>query len=112
MEYAFVIIGIFAVGMVKLSVSLLYYHLFALVRFRYFLLFWIAIIIAWTITFIVAELLECGSHPLMIFRSSMDIAKYCPSIHSIGYALAGSDIGTDLITLLIPVPLVRILIFQ
>jgi hypothetical protein len=106
MEYAFVIVGIFAVGMVKLSVSLLYYHIFALVKLRYFLMFWIAIIIAWTITFVLGEILECGTHPLMIFGSAADVAKYCPHIHSIGYALAGSDIATDLITLLIPLPLV------
>jgi len=101
-----VIIGIFAVGMVKLSVSLLYYHLFSLVKFRYFLIFWIAIIIAWTITFVLGELLECGSHPLKIFGTVADVAKYCPHIHSIGYALVGSDIATDVITLLIPLPLV------
>jgi hypothetical protein len=106
MEYAFVLIGVFSIGLVKLSVSLLYWHLFSKVKFRRFLSVWIALIIAWTITFVLAELLECGTRPLKIFGTSKDVAEYCPHIHEIGYALVGSDVGTDLITVLIPLPLV------
>ncbi|KAF2661018.1 hypothetical protein K491DRAFT_674322 [Lophiostoma macrostomum CBS 122681] len=106
MEYAFVLIGVFSIGLVKLSVSLLYWHLFSKVKFRRFLAVWIILLIAWTITFVLAELLECGTHPLKIFSTAKDVAHYCPHIHEIGYALVGSDVGTDLITVLIPLPLV------
>lgn len=106
MEYAFVIIGIFAVGMIKLSVSLLYWHIFSRVRFRRFLMVWIAIIIAWTTTFVLGEILECGVHPLKVFGSVKDLDTYCKHRHAIGYALKASDIGTDLGTLIIPLPLV------
>ncbi|KAF2121588.1 hypothetical protein BDV96DRAFT_640972 [Lophiotrema nucula] len=106
MEYAFVIIGVFSIGMVKLSVSLLYWHLFATVTIRRFLIVWIAIIVAWTLTFVLAELLECGAQPLKIFSTAADVKQYCPHIHEIGYALVGSDVATDLITLLIPLPIV------
>lgn len=106
MEYAFVIIGVFAVGFIKLSVCLLYWHLFALVRFRRFLIVWITILVLWTIAFVLGELLECGTHPLAVFGTRNEIAKYCKHIHNIGYAIAGSDVATDLITLIIPLPLV------
>jgi hypothetical protein len=106
MEYAFVIVGIFCVGMIKLSVSLLYWHIFSRVRFRRFLMVWIAVIIAWTITFVLGEILECGVHPLKVFGSVEDLNTYCKHRHAIGYALKASDIATDLGTLIIPLPLV------
>ncbi|KAF2736119.1 FAD/NAD(P)-binding domain-containing protein [Polyplosphaeria fusca] len=106
MEYAFVIIGIFSVGMIKLSVSLLYWHIFSPVRFRKCLMVWIAVIIAWTITFVLGELLECGVHPLKVFGTVKDLDTYCKHRHGIGYALKASDIATDLGTLLIPLPLI------
>ncbi|KAF2709231.1 hypothetical protein K504DRAFT_406182 [Pleomassaria siparia CBS 279.74] len=106
MEYAFVLVGILAIGLIKLSVSLLYWHIFSKVKFRRFLTVWIVFLVLWTTGFIIAELLECGVHPLKIFGSRQDVKDYCPAVHDIGYALAGSDIATDLITLLIPLPLV------
>ncbi|KAF2475184.1 uncharacterized protein BDR25DRAFT_331759 [Lindgomyces ingoldianus] len=106
MEYAFVLTGVFSIGLVKLSVCLLYWHLFAKVKIRRFLAVWIAIIVTWTVAFLISEFLECGTHPLKVFGTKQDLAKYCPHIHKIGYALVGSDVATDLITLLIPLPLV------
>ncbi|KAF2263330.1 hypothetical protein CC78DRAFT_581612 [Lojkania enalia] len=106
MEYAFVLIGIFAVGIIKLSVSLLYWHIFARVKFRRFLMGWIILVAAWTVGFVLAEIFECGAHPLKIFGTRHDVETYCSHAHDIGYALVGSDVATDLGTLLIPLPLV------
>lgn len=106
MEYAFVIVGVFSLGLIKLSVSLLYWHIFSRVKFRRFLMFWIIVLVAWTLTFVLAEILECGTRPLKIFGTRHDIEAYCPHIHEIGYALVGSDVATDFVTLLIPIPLV------
>jgi hypothetical protein len=106
MEYSFVLVGVFAIGLIKLSVCLLYWHIFSLVKFRRLLIVWTIVIIAWTITFVGGELLECGVHPLKVFGTRKDVEKYCPALHRIGYALVGSDIATDLITLIIPIPLV------
>ncbi|KAF2799254.1 hypothetical protein K505DRAFT_371085 [Melanomma pulvis-pyrius CBS 109.77] len=104
MEYAFVLIGVLSIGLIKLSVSLLYWHIFAKVKFRRFLAIWIGILVMWTLCFVLAELLECGAHPLKVFGTRQEVDKYCPHIHDIGYALIGSDIATDFITLLIPLP--------
>jgi hypothetical protein len=109
MEYGFVLVGIFALGLIKLSVTLLYWHIFSRVKIRRFLIFWIIIISTWTLSFILAELLECGAHPLKVFGTAKDVKKYCPHLHTIGYGYVGSDVGTDLITLLIPLPLVTMI---
>lgn len=106
MEYAFVLLGVFSIGLIKLSVCLLYWHIFARVKFRRFLAVWIGIIAAWTLCFVLAEIFECGKHPLKVFGTKKDIEEYCPHIHDIGYALVASDVFTDLVTLLIPIPLI------
>jgi hypothetical protein len=106
MEYAFVLLGVLSIGLIKLSVCLLYWHIFARVKIRRFLTVWTVIIAAWTLCFVLAEILECGKYPLKVFGTRKDIEEYCPHIHDIGYALVGSDVATDLITLLIPIPLI------
>lgn len=106
MEYGFVLVGVLSIGLIKLSVCLLYWHIFARVKFRRFLIVWTTIIFAWTVCFVLAELLECGAHPLKVFGTRHDVETYCPHLHQIGYALVGSDVATDLITLVVPIPLV------
>ncbi|KAI0101390.1 hypothetical protein GGR51DRAFT_530564 [Nemania sp. FL0031] len=74
--------------------------------FRRFLIFWTIIIILWTITFSIIHFAECGDHLLALFSQTEDYTRYCKvSIHS-GWAYVGTDIFTDVVTLIIPIPVI------
>ncbi|KAI0505908.1 hypothetical protein F5B22DRAFT_660959 [Xylaria bambusicola] len=105
-QLAFLLLGVAALGLIKLSVCFLYWHLFAQVALRRFLIVWMVIITAWATAFILAGLLECGSHLWAVFGTPTQYLKYCGSAVPSGYGLVGSDIATDFITLIIPIPVV------
>ncbi|KAI0180667.1 hypothetical protein GGR52DRAFT_521182 [Hypoxylon sp. FL1284] len=105
-ELSYLLLGTAALGFIKLSVTFLYWHLFAQVKFRRFLIVWMVVITAWATAFILAGLLECGSHLSALFGQPQEYLDHCGSAIPSGWALVGSDVGTDLITLLIPVPVV------
>jgi hypothetical protein len=58
LELSFLLHGVLALGLVKLSVCFLYWQIFAKVVFRRFLIVWMVVIVGWTF----AGLLKCGSH--------------------------------------------------
>ncbi|KAI8962345.1 hypothetical protein F5Y11DRAFT_323189 [Daldinia sp. FL1419] len=105
-ELSYLILGVATLGLVKLSVCFLYWHLFAKVMFRRFLIVWMAIIIAWATSFVIAGLLECGSHLSALFGQPQEYLDHCGSSIPIGWSMVGSDMATDLITLIIPIPAV------
>lgn len=106
LELSFLLMGITALGFIKLSVCFLYWHLFSMVMFRRFLIAWIVIIIVWATSFVIAGLAECGSHLRALFGTPQDYLDHCGSAMPTGYAMVGSDVLTDLITLLIPIPVI------
>jgi len=106
LELSYLLLGIAALGFIKLSVCFLYWHLFSRVMFRRFLIVWIGIIIVWATSFVLAGLLECGSHLLAIFGEPQEYLDHCGSAIPSGYAMVASDVLTDLITLLIPIPVI------
>ncbi|KAK3994927.1 hypothetical protein QBC44DRAFT_321536 [Cladorrhinum sp. PSN332] len=108
-ELSFLLIGITALGLIKLSVTCLYWHLFARVMFRRFLIFWMVIIVTWTVGFVLAGLLECGRHLKAIFGQPQEYLDHCGSAMPAGYGMVGSDILTDLVTLMIPIPVIMTL---
>ena len=63
-------------------------------------------ILAWTASFVVAGLAECGSHLKAIFGTPQDYLERCGHAIPTGWAMVGSDVATDLITLVIPIPMV------
>ncbi|KAI1437624.1 hypothetical protein GGR50DRAFT_692141 [Xylaria sp. CBS 124048] len=104
-QLAFLLVGVAALGFIKLSICFLYWHLFAQVTLRRFLIFWMIVNGVWATSFVLAGLLECGSHLWAAFSPTAYL-KYCGSAIPSGYALTATDIGTDFITLLIPIPVV------
>ncbi|OTA99108.1 hypothetical protein M426DRAFT_95697 [Hypoxylon sp. CI-4A] len=104
LELSYLLLGITALGLVKLSACFLYWHLFAKVMFRRFLIVWMVIIVAWATSFVLAGLLECGSHLTAIFGAPQEYLDHCGSAIPSGWAMVGSDMATDLITLIIPIP--------
>lgn len=78
-ELSYLLLGITALGLVKLSVKFLYWHLFARVRFRRLLRVWMTIIAAWATGFILGGLLKCGTHLTAIFGQPQVYVQYCGS---------------------------------
>lgn len=69
-------IGVAAMGLIKLSVCLLYWHIFGKAQILRRLLIWIFMNIAWTIGFVGFLLGQCGSHLLALF-SAKELMTYC-----------------------------------
>lgn len=67
---------------------------------------WSAIIVIWAASFVIAGLLECGTHLLAIFGTPQAYLAHCGSAIPSGYAMVATDILTDFITLAIPVPII------
>jgi hypothetical protein len=106
------VLGVVATGLVKLSVCLLYWRLFARVMFRRFLTAWIVVIVCWTVAFTLAGLLECGSHLTALFSSPQAYYEFCGAAVPAGYGMIASDLATDLVTLVIPIPVIMTLVMD
>ncbi|KAK0714039.1 hypothetical protein B0T26DRAFT_628011, partial [Lasiosphaeria miniovina] len=111
-ELAYMLLGVATTGLVKFSVCLLYWRLFARVMFRRFLAVWCVVVVCWTVAFLLAGLLECGSQLSALFSSPQVYYRYCGSAVPAGYGMIASDLATDLITLVIPVPVILTLIMD
>ncbi|KAK4201297.1 hypothetical protein QBC40DRAFT_278555 [Triangularia verruculosa] len=105
-ELSYLLIGVVALGLIKLSVCFLYWHLFSTVMFRRFLIFWMVALVLWTLAFVLAGLLECGTHLTAIFGTPEEYYRYCQAAMPSGFGMVASDILTDIITVLIPIPVI------
>ncbi|KAI1415272.1 hypothetical protein F5Y13DRAFT_196630 [Hypoxylon sp. FL1857] len=105
-QLGFLLIGVAALGLIKLSICFLYWQIFAQVALRRFLIVWMVVITTWALAFIMAGLLECGSHLTAIFGTPAEYLEHCGSAAPSGYAMVGSDIATDFVTLIIPIPVI------
>ncbi|OTA61484.1 hypothetical protein K449DRAFT_331061 [Hypoxylon sp. EC38] len=103
-EVSYLLLGVLGLGFLKLSVCFLYWDLFAKFLFRRFLVVWMILIGIWTAAFVLEVFLECGSHFMALFAQPDDYTRYCKSAIPAGWSLVGTDIATDIITLIIPIP--------
>lgn len=106
LELAAICLGVPTLGFIKLSVSFLYRRIFAKSLFRYIINTWIFIIAAWTIAFWLSGLAECGSHLKALFGTPQSYLQHCGAAIRAGWAMVCSDVGSDIITLIIPIPMV------
>lgn len=96
-------------GLIKISVSLFYLHIFSTQKYRRVIKPWVAIMIAWTLGFLVAHLALCGSHDTPASSTLQDPKiwnKYCGNGVAMGRWLVVSSAITDLVTVLLPLPMV------
>lgn len=64
-------------------------------------------LVAWTITFILVALLECGSHLMVLFGgTAVEYLEYCSAAIPGGKGLVATDVATDFLTLLLPLPII------
>lgn len=105
-ELATIALGVPTLGMIRLSLACLYKRIFITRTFRIIVWVWILLVSTWTVGFVLSGLLECGSNLWALFGTPATYHHYCGSAIKIGYAMVGSSVAMDVITLLLPLPMV------
>ncbi|KAI1823225.1 hypothetical protein F4861DRAFT_540218 [Xylaria intraflava] len=105
-EFSFLLLGVVGLGLLKLSVCFLYWEIFGQVRFRRVLIVWMVVIVGWTLAFFIQLFAECDSHFSALWAQVADYTKYCQAAIPGGWAQVGADVATDVITLIIPIPVI------
>ncbi|KAF2756406.1 hypothetical protein EJ05DRAFT_64279 [Pseudovirgaria hyperparasitica] len=109
-NFSFIVIGIAAIGLIKISVSLLYLQIFSTRNFRPYIIGWTVIMVIWTIGFLLTFLSLCGSHGTLAsykFTNAKTVDKFCGTerVKQMDFALVVSGSITDLITVMLPIPM-------
>ena len=63
-------------------------------------------VLAWAISFFFASLFYCGRDIEAVWGTATDLAEKCANINSLQLGLTASDALSDLIILLMPLPMV------
>ena len=108
-KYNFVkcILLIAGLGSVKLSVVFLYRRVFKVVHaFHLYSIGLIVVLTAWTVGFLVANILQCGTKISALWTSAEDTIRYCKAAAPASYGFVVSDIITDVFVLVSPIPVV------
>lgn len=98
-----------ALGCIKLSFLFFYHRIFAVERnsgISYMLIGMVALITAWTIAFFFEKIFECGTDFWAIWGTTMDMMDNCIDTMQVVLWLCITDFATDVIIILIPIPLI------
>lgn len=104
-QWGIFINGVVVTGLVKISVTFFYLQIFS-VKYRHIIMPWLVLMVSWTVGFTILMLTFCGHHglwpsiPLKVEKSQ------CLSGQKIGYAIVIGHTITDLLTVLLPLPMV------
>lgn len=98
--------GVPTLGFTRLSITFLYKRIFITRAFQIIIWIWIALVVLWMVAFELCGLLQCGSHLLAMFGSPASYYQYCGSAIKGGFALVGSSVAEDVITVILPLPMV------
>ncbi|KAF2826669.1 hypothetical protein CC86DRAFT_291709 [Ophiobolus disseminans] len=102
-----VVISILSIGLVKLSVVLLYRRIFAISRaFNIYTSGLLALVTAWAIAFLAANLFQCGIHPESAWTNVKMIEKYCYDTSPATSACLLTNLIVDLMILGAPIGII------
>jgi hypothetical protein len=104
-EYASYVIITLTFGFIKISVVSLYRRIFVTKSFRRFSLGVLVFLGVWMLAFFVPVVLWCGVHPAAGWTSYKDIITYCVNLVDLELAFAITDAMTDLVVILMPIPM-------
>jgi len=76
------------------------------VVFRRLLIVWTTIVVVWLVGAVLGFFFQCGTHFTAPLGSPDEYARYCTHTAAIGYAVVASNMATDLLTVLIPIPVI------
>ena len=93
-------------GAIKLSVLFLYQRIFLGKIFRIYSIAMCCIIASWSLAFFFAFAFQCGTHPEYWWTSIETITKYCDNDKWSDLGFAVSDVATDLMVLVTPLPII------
>lgn len=72
------VIGILSIGLVRLSVVLLYRRIFTVSRvFNVYTSALLILVVTWITAFLLANIFQCGTHPEAAWTSAKMLYKYC-----------------------------------
>lgn len=95
-----------AFGTVKLSVLLLYRRLFVGRFFQRYSLSMCVVIVLWSLSFFFASAFECGFNIAYYWTSVAAVEEYCDNLNASDLGFVMSDVITDLMILIIPIPII------
>ena len=91
---------------IKLSGILLYRRLFVGSLFnRYFLVLYVVIML-WSLSFFFAFAFQCGTDITHWWTSAATIKAYCDNTNAVNLGFVISDVLTDAMILMIPIPII------
>ncbi len=93
-------------GIIKLSVLLLYRRLFVGPIFHRYSLAMCVVIVLWSLSFFFAFAFECGTDIAHSWTSVTTIKAYCDNTNALTLGFVVSDVITDFMILIIPLPIV------
>ena len=106
LERPWLIIGAASIGLVKMSVVCLYRRTFVGAIFQRLSLIWIILLAVWIISFMIGGIFTCGTHQSAFTGTPEQYYQYCGFGPRLATAYYASDVATDAVTLLMPLPLV------
>ncbi|KAJ5585487.1 uncharacterized protein N7459_005287 [Penicillium hispanicum] len=101
--YVYQLVYPLAIGLVKFSILTQYYRIFAVDRFRIGVIAVGIFVFIYTITVIFVNAFECHSKPWRAWSPSFP--EGCNNLGAVYFSTAGINIATDLVILVMPIPL-------
>lgn len=108
-DFSMIVIEKIAFGAIKLSLLCFYHRMFGFwPSFRRINFVTLGVVAAWAVSFFVADLLLCGSHPEYQWAVDQTMAKKeCGDKGALLIAFAATSVVTDLAVLVLPLMYVR-----
>ena len=110
LQHAFQLTQVLSLGLVKISVLLFYRRIFcsksSTTLFNVVSQIWIVVVLMWTVAFFFALIFSCGLRSWVRWPSSGALFKDCTNTIFLEEGFVASDFGTDMVTLLMPLPMV------
>ena len=108
LEFASYLVMSLTFGFIKLSVLLLYRRLFVIVGslFKFYSLAMCGVIALWCLSFFFAFAFQCGTDITNWWTSVATVEAYCDNTSAIIVAFGISDVVTDIMILITPLPIV------
>ena len=106
-QWAFNLMQMLAFGTVKLSIIFLYRRIFRGTLFDICSFVMIGLVTVWTVGFFLTVLFQCGQNFWALWSNLFDYLTYCVNDTVYLEVNCISDIITDVLILVIPIPMVR-----
>ena len=111
LQYAFQLNQTISLALVKISVLLFYRRIFrsrsTTTAFNVTITVWIIVVAMWAVAFFFALLFACRLHFFAIWTNAQNLLLNCVNTIKLGEGWVISDFITDIVTLVIPLPMVN-----